>query len=67
VLEHLTEIVLMPDQVTDWFHGKTIQSQGLDDASDTIRAYDENGRWLGMGQVNTGTETVRPVKVISTE
>ncbi|MBA3378084.1 MAG: tRNA pseudouridine(55) synthase TruB [Chloroflexota bacterium] len=66
-MQHLTALVLGPEQAIDWGHGKPVCLDTLDDLTSIIRAYDAQGRWLGAGDYDPAAGTVKPVKVIPTE
>lgn len=67
VLQHLTAIVFGHQQSIDWGHGKSIAVPAVAGVTSAIRAYDAQGMWLGVGQWEPATSTVKPVKVIPTE
>lgn len=67
VLGHLSAIVLGHDQRVAWGHGKPISLDALLRPTATVRAYDADGTWLGVGVFDTDTQSVKPVKVIAME
>lgn len=67
VLRDLDPLILRPDQVTDWGHGKPVGIDSVVGITATVRAYDAHGNWLGIGETDSQAMTVRPVKVIPVE
>ncbi len=66
-MRDLSAIVLGHRESIEWGQGKAIGLETLDGVTPVIRAYDAHGRWLGAGQCDPDTVTVKPVKVIPTE
>ena len=66
-MQHLTALVLGPEQTIDWGHGKSIALDVPVGITSLVRAYDARGRWLGAGEHDPATGSVKPVKVIPTE
>jgi len=64
VLDDQSALVLGVSQSRDWGHGKTITLDSIENISSIIRAYDAQGRWLGVGSVDLATSSLRPVKVV---
>jgi tRNA pseudouridine55 synthase len=67
VLDGMSSVVFGPIQSRDWGHGKAISVDSLEGISAMVRAYDAQGRWLGVGEIDVDTMSIRPVKVIPTE
>ena len=67
VMRHLSALVLGTQQANEWGQGKPISVNTLDGITATVRAYDADGRWLGVGECDPTATSVKPVKVIPTE
>ncbi|MBA3276900.1 MAG: tRNA pseudouridine(55) synthase TruB [Chloroflexia bacterium] len=67
VMRQFTPVVLSPAQAIDWGHGKPILLNGLADVTPIVRAYDAVGTWVGVGELDAESGTVKPVKVIPVE
>ena len=67
VLKDRTALVLGFEDARDWGHGKAIVLDSLQDMTPVVRAYDAQERWLGVGEIDAATSSVRPVKVIPAE
>ncbi|MBA2469838.1 MAG: tRNA pseudouridine(55) synthase TruB [Chloroflexia bacterium] len=67
VMRQFTRVALSLEQAIDWRHGKTIPLDGLVGVTPVIRAYDACGTWVGVGELDAETGTVKPVKVIPVE
>jgi tRNA pseudouridine55 synthase len=60
MLDH-DALVLDESAREDWLFGRDVPADG---ATGTVRVYDANGTWLGVGHVAEDSKTVRPVKVV---
>lgn len=67
VLRDCTAFVLEPARARDWGHGKAVEVEPIENATPVVRAYDVQGRWLGVGEFDAVTSSLRPVKVVPTE
>lgn len=67
VLDDMFRVQLDAGQARDWVQGKVISLASLPQGGTMVRTYDDDGRWLGIGEVGEPGDTVRPVKVIPVE
>lgn len=60
----LPAAILEPDRRAAWLNGQRINLSGPL-AQETVRVYDGEGVWLGIGRIDPATQSLQPVKVMA--
>jgi tRNA pseudouridine55 synthase len=67
-LEHMPKLVLTPEMAQAFKYGQAIINHTLKESGQTLlRIYEQENSFIGIGQKNTDTAVITPIKVIKLE
>ncbi len=67
-LEHMPKLILAPEMAQAFKYGQTIINHTLKVSNqELLRIYEQENLFIGIGQINTDTAVITPIKVIKLE